>query len=258
MNRIKSTHLTVIFLILGFLSACHTEKVVHSSAFINYQITSKYDSLSDTSLQNSIAPYRDSLKKTMKRVVAVSARELTARRPESPLSNLISDLTVEEAQAYCDKKQNKIKVNIGLVNMGGLRAPILAGPITVEEIYEVMPFENALVLVQINGERLHQLLDIIASRGGEGVSGVSFKITGSHATDIRVNEQPISTEQKYWIATSDYIALGGDGMTPLKNAEQTINTKILIRDLILSHFEILNSHGEKVDAKKDGRISYGK
>jgi 2',3'-cyclic-nucleotide 2'-phosphodiesterase (5'-nucleotidase family) len=103
--------------------------------------------------------------------------------------------------------------------------------ITLDLVYQVMPFDNEIVIVRLSAEKLRLLADQIAARHGEPVSGMSFRIAKEQATDLLVGGRPV-VERDYWVATSDYLAGGGGGMDALWNAVEMRHTGILIRDAI--------------------------
>jgi 2',3'-cyclic-nucleotide 2'-phosphodiesterase (5'-nucleotidase family) len=85
--------------------------------------------------------------------------------------------------------------------LGGLRTEIPAGSITVRNIYELMPFENELVILWIKGDKLIQLFQFFASVGGEGVSGIRMKVKNGKAVQILVGTIPIDPAKIYTVAT---------------------------------------------------------
>jgi 2',3'-cyclic-nucleotide 2'-phosphodiesterase (5'-nucleotidase family) len=206
----------------------------------------------------AIAPYKKELDEQMNEAIATSAKELSAYRPESELSNFVSDLLREVAQKYAQKHLNNETIAVSLANNGGLRSSLPKGTITVRNIFELMPFENELVLLQLSGEQLKQMLDAISRRGGEGVSGCRLTIKDDKATAITVLGEAIDNNNSYWVATSDYLASGGDTFHMLAKPQKRVNTGLKIRDVIISDLKEKNSKGIVIDAKLDGRIKDAK
>ena len=124
---------------------------------------------------------------------------------ESPLGNLLADLMHEAAP----------QADFGLQNGGGVRAAIEAGPLTYGEVYELSPFDNRLAIVTLRGSTLKTLLaDNYGGRGGFlSLSGLSVKV---HCADGHpAIDGPIDDAREYKIATSDYLANGGDAFGKL-------------------------------------------
>ena len=97
-------------------------------------------------------------------------------------------------------------IHFSIVNNGGLRTSLPKGKITVGDVFELMPFENELVLLSLTGSQVSELADYIASRGGEGVSGISFGMLSGRAEGIKIQNRPLEPDSTYWMVTSDYIA----------------------------------------------------
>jgi 2',3'-cyclic-nucleotide 2'-phosphodiesterase (5'-nucleotidase family) len=173
-----------------------------------------------------IAPYRVQLEAQMGEVLAVSPVEMAVEKPEGLLGALVAGIMLERA-----RRESDLPVEAALTNTGGLRMPIAAGPVTLGTVYEVMPFDNEIVLLRLSAEQMRTLADQIAERGGEPVDGMSFTIRGRAAADLRVGGQPLA-ERDYWIATNDYLAGGGGGMPVLWEAAEEVRTGVLLRDAI--------------------------
>jgi 2',3'-cyclic-nucleotide 2'-phosphodiesterase (5'-nucleotidase family) len=146
-------------------------------------------------------------------------------------------------------------VDISVVNLGGLRTVVPAGDITVRKVFELMPFENELVIVWIKGDKLLELLQFFAKVGGEGISGLRMEIQNKKATNISLDGKPLNTDKLYSIATNDYLAGGNDKMLQLAMYEKHINTGIKIRNMLLNYIKKETQKGNKIQSKLDGRIA---
>ena len=165
----------------------------------------------DSQLVQLYLPYKKILEKDMGRVISFSEIEMIKGKPESGLTNLLSDLLLEEGQKAAVKNNLKIKPVVSFFNYGGIRTGLPKGDITVGKIFELMPFENEIVFLKIKGDVMLQFIDHLASRGGEGVSGLRFGIKNAKAVAPEIDGKPINPESDYWLSKSDYIANGGDG-----------------------------------------------
>jgi 2',3'-cyclic-nucleotide 2'-phosphodiesterase (5'-nucleotidase family) len=139
---------------------------------------------------------------------------------------------------------------------GGLRAPLPAGPITTGSVFELMPFENELVVLEVPGEVVRQLFDY-AAHLKMAVSGATYTATGGKATDIRIGGQQFNPAQDrlYTIAISDYLAGGGDQLTFFKPIKPR-GTGVLLRNAITDHIRELTAAGKPVEAKVEGRVKF--
>lgn len=219
-------------------------------------ISNVSDSITDEQFNEILAPYKNEIEKKMSEIIAYSDEGMASYRPESPLSNFLTDMILERAIRYCASSDLQANPQIALFNHGGIRASIPDGEITVRNAYEIMPFENELVLVLLTGEQVISLADYIATRKGEGVAGITFGMMPDKAVDIKVQGLKVDKNKQYWLVTNDYIANGGDGMKVLTWASERIDTGIKIRTIIIEHLKEMKAHGKTVDAKTDGRIYY--
>jgi 2',3'-cyclic-nucleotide 2'-phosphodiesterase (5'-nucleotidase family) len=246
--------LLIAFLLLFLHFSCRTITETTSYGYRNMAININTDSLTDDRFNEILAPYKQLVEAQMSEVIVYSEHGLTSFRPESPLSNFLSDLILDFGKAYCAKHEPNIQPQFSLFNHGGIRASLPEGEIRVLNAYQIMPFENELVMLLLTGSQVVALADYITTRSGEGVAGISFGMMNNKAFDIKVDGVQIDLNQKYWMITSDYIANGGDGMKVLTWAENRINTGFLVRDVIIDRFKEMHKNGEKLTGKSDGRI----
>ncbi|MFA9391841.1 MAG: 5'-nucleotidase C-terminal domain-containing protein [Prolixibacteraceae bacterium] len=250
--------MNIRLLIAGFFVlfslGCSTISETTSYDYQNHPIDIIADSISDIQFMSILKPYKETVDAKMSEVIANASEPLLSYKPESPLSNFLSDLILRFAVDYCKENQEGINPEIALFNHGGIRASLPKGPIKILNAYELMPFENEMVLVLITGQQLIDLADYISTRGGEGVAGITFGMNHSKAENIKVDGLAVDISRKYWLITSDYIANGGDGMKVLTWAEKRIDTGFKMRDVIIDYLKRSNALGEAIQAKTDGRI----
>lgn len=210
----------------------------------------------DSLAESIVKPYRDSIDHDMKKIVGVTSSALVKGKPESKLTNLVSDIILNYASDYCTKQHLNIRPDAAYINYGGLRASLPHGEITVGNIFELMPFENEIVMVKVSGESIRKMAEKIAARGGEGVAKLKLGIKNETVGTLSINGKAVDPKGEYWLVTNDYIANGGDQMSMFINALEKINTKAKIREvLIQSLTETYKSNGV-IDYNEDGRIYY--
>ena len=245
--------LFILFSFILFLSSCNRHLVVREVDTKNISIDSQVGPL-DSVVESMVKPYRDSLVHDMSTLVAVSATPLIKGKPESKLTNLVSDVLLDFGSSYCQNQKLNIQPNAAYVNYGGLRASLPKGDITVERIFELMPFENEIVLIKISGEAFLQMAEKIAGRGGDGVAGMKLGIKNGKVSSLTAGEKPIDPSASYWLVTNDYIANGGDQMSMFSNPAERINTKMKIRDVLIKALGDRYKKDGIIDVKEDGRI----
>ena len=204
----------------------------------------------DSSFIKMLMPYKDSLNKSMDKVVGFATNTMYKRQPVSALGNLLADCIRVMAE-----KKYKRKVDIGIINFGGIRSYIAKGDITIEKIYELMPFDNFLILQELRGDTLQMLLNKIAEKGGWPLSGISMQIKNHKALNVVVNGQALDSNKVYTVTYSDYIANGGDECSMLKGIPQ-INAGYVLRDAIIQYIKDITEQGNPIEAKIEKRITY--
>ena len=219
-------------------------------------IDSRYDQNPDEKAAAFLAPYKKVNDSVMAPIVGQVAHNMHADRPESDLSNLLSDILMWASRDYNEKP------DLAVYNMGGIRADLTKGDVTYEDVLSVAPFENKICFVTLTGEQLMQLFRQIAYRGGEGVSkGVELVITseeiGGKLVSARLHGKEIDPQASYRVCTINYLLEGNDGLNALANGtdkvapqEASNNTRFLI----LNYFQDMLKQGIVVDARKEGRI----
>lgn len=186
----------------------------------------------DTSIVNQYQSYKDSLDKSMKIKIATLQDDVVKNKPTSTLTNLMADILFDEATKYI-----KQPIDFAVMNYGGIRLPSLSkGDLLVEHAYQLMPFDNYIVALQLNANQVQELCNSIAKNEGWPVSHIQFDIEHDIATNILINQEPLQFNKMYTVAMIDYIANGGDNMTMLKSITQ-LPTGVLLRDGIIDYFK---------------------
>lgn len=202
--------------------------------------------------QRLVAP-RLAVEKEMQEVVGQSARALTRRSQgslDSALGNLVSDV-MRDAGAEVTGKP----VDVAFTNKGGLRADLPKGALTRGHILEVMPFDNALVVLELTGEDLQGVLDRSSVHGGDPISGVTFRIENKKAVDVKVGDAPLDPARIYRFCTNDYIVDGGGRYESIKKAKNINRTGVLIRDALLNYVIHQTEQGRIIDVPTTPRVT---
>mgnify|MGYP002631306777 CR=1 FL=1 len=226
------------------LAACSGPEVQYHSIAMNDSIASNSQAV------ELIIPYRDSLELTMNTVLVQNPKTLTRGIPECTLGNLIADLLLERAQI---ELTDSLIPDMCLINIGGLRVDLPEGGITVGKVFELMPFENELDVLELSPEKMQEMLDYLREKGGQPLSGMNLTIT-KNGYDCTINDEPLDANRTYYVVTSDYLADGGDKMYFFQVPVQRIQTGIKIRDAIIDYFRILGLTDQELISGIDRRL----
>jgi 2',3'-cyclic-nucleotide 2'-phosphodiesterase (5'-nucleotidase family) len=235
------------------LGACRTHYQLTDATSSRILIDKRYDAQPDAQAAQFLAPYRHQVDSIMGPVVGKISSDMYARRPESKLSNLLSDILLWGAEKYHEK------ADFAVYNMGGIRAALAKGEVTYGDVVDVAPFENKICLLTLSGSKVKELFSQIAMRGGEGVShGVELRISREgKLLSASVNGKPIDEGASYRISTLDYVAQGNDQMTAFKSATNVFSPQEQqdnVRYLIVDYLRDQAKQGIVVDRDVEGRI----
>lgn len=204
----------------------------------------------DSSLANFLQPYRQGLDKTMNEVLTHSTGRIEKGQPDGPLNDLLTDALLQQASQRYGKP-----IDCSHLNFGGIRNNLPEGDITTGSVFEVMPFDNALVVLTLKGDMLQQLLDHFAKGSKLVVGGLRAKLHDGQAQSVQfTNGRTLQPSETYTIAMSDYIADGGDNAVFLANAIKRENINYLIRDALIDYFRQQGKSGQPIKPLSDGRI----
>jgi 2',3'-cyclic-nucleotide 2'-phosphodiesterase (5'-nucleotidase family) len=239
---------------------CGNRTVITKTTSENYTFN---DSLvvDEGPLTDLLAPYKNTMDSTMSEVLNTSELEMTSKgNPESLLGNFVADLTLKMA---FDKMSSTVLEGtylngFCLLNTGGLRSSLPKGNITRGKLYELMPFENELVVLTLSGQKIQTLFDYVTLYKGQPISGATFAIRNKKAIDIKINGKPFDVSKSYRVITTDYLANGGDKMTFFKAPIKRKPLDLKLRDAILQYVMLEKEAGRALTSKLDGRIYYDK
>ncbi|HGY55970.1 MAG TPA: hypothetical protein ENK44_09725 [Caldithrix abyssi] len=171
---------------------------------------------------------------------------------ESNLGNFLADALKEASGA-----------EIAMVNPGSIRADLNTGPITKEELDNIYPFVDNLVIVEISGTALQSLIEYslelvygLVQFSGLRLKYDSSRPVGQRLIEASVNGKPLDPNKNYTIACSYFLATGGDGFTMLKNGKRlAILPKIVVEyiaDYIKTRKTItMPDVGRQIDIARD-------
>ncbi|UEG50261.1 5'-nucleotidase C-terminal domain-containing protein [Ferruginibacter lapsinanis] len=237
-----------LFAIAALFTACDPVYQAQTVQYKDYRI--KQEAKPSNELSTLLKPYSDNVNAKMNDLIAVAGMTLEKKSPEGTLNNVLTDAMLQMA-----KEKYQMPVDAAFLNYGAIRLPIVSqGNITRGKVYEIAPFDNILVLQQLTGAVLQQVLDNAASRGGWPCAGMSYQIKDKKAINIKIGGVALNESTTYTIALVDYIANGGDDCEMLKTIPQ-MNNGYLYRDAVMEYFARLNSQGKQIISKLENRVS---
>ena len=249
-NRVLK--LFVIFLTLFLIVSCGKQNY-KVSKIEGKRITITDKEKQDPKIENYIKPYRERINKELDSVLAYSPMTLDKSGVwQSTIGNLMADVSLQRGNIVFKAREKKA-IDLCILNHGGIRSILPKGNVSSRTAYEIMPFENSLVVIALKGEQVFELVDyFIASKKPQPLSGITFTIGKNNvAKNILVQGKPIEKETIYYVATNEYLSNGGDNMNFFKKGIQTFDLDYKLRNILIDYFKEVDT----VTAKNDVRVS---
>jgi len=232
---------------LFLLPACQKKPVQVTFATTEaIPVDASSDGIQDLNYLAQLAPTKADLEEQLNVQIGYAPERLWVGDPECPMLNWATDALWEAA-----KKVYPEKVDIAIVNMGGMRCEWPAGAITKEKVFELMPFDNELVVLTLKGEDVIALCESFARYGGQGVAGMRVKTVDGRLADVQVGGKAVNPKALYTVATSDYLSGGTDHMDALTRYVEYWRSELKIRDLYLEAVQTQDT----IRAVVDGRMT---
>ncbi len=196
-----------------------------------------------------VAERRGAAAKYTDRVIGSTAAPLDNPRTECGLGNLITDALLEYG------RQQNWRSDVAFYNMAGVRAPLPAGQITYGQLFQVLPFNNVVVNVDLTGQQLRAVLEAASGSAGRlHIAGGRWTYrfsdpAGQRVSSATVGGAPLDPRRVYHVATIDYLLLGGDNHAEFKSGSNVIYGDIEV-DVVAAY---MRAHSP-VDPKVEGRI----
>ena len=206
-------------------------------------VDGKQISIEDTlkgneNLDEFIAPYKKHIDREMDSILSYSPSALskTDTRYNTAIGNMEADAVMELANPIFKARKDK-NIDAVLLNYGGIRSTLPKGNITMRNAYELMPFENSLVVVELSGTKIKEMFDYLKGGTAHPISGMQLKLsaTGDIAEE-KIRGKPVDTSATYYIATNDYLYTGGDNMVFFKNPVSITYLDYKIRNVLIDYF----------------------
>ncbi|WP_264551268.1 5'-nucleotidase C-terminal domain-containing protein [Flavobacterium sp. N2038] len=245
--------LFVIFLTLFFIFSC-SPKNYNLTKIEGKQIPVTEKGAQTPEIENFIKPYRDHINKDLDSVLAYCPETLdkSTGKWQTTIGCLLADVCAQRGNLVFKSRENKT-IDLCLLNHGGIRAILPKGNVTSRTAFEIMPFENNLVVIALKGEQIQDIAAyIIKEKKPQPLSGMTFTITKDKtAKNILIQGKPLDINKVYYVATNDYLANGGDSMSFFAKGVQKFDLNYKLRNVLIDYFKEVDT----IPAPKDIRIT---
>ncbi|MEQ3662342.1 MAG: 5'-nucleotidase [Flavobacterium sp.] len=234
----------VILLTLSIFLGCSSKK------YINYQTSAALLNINDTiplesKFQNFINPYKEHINRDLDSVLAFNpnTQDKSKGQWETNIGNLFASTTLELSKPIFQKRENKT-IDFCMLNHGGIRAIIPVGNVTSRTAYEIMPFENSVMVIGLTGKEVLELANyVLIEKKPHPLEGIVIKANENYSkvVSVEINNVQINEDKIYYVATSDYLANGGDSMNFFKNSTIKFDLDYKLRNLFIDYFKKIDT-----------------
>lgn len=213
-------------------------------------ITSNLDNTD--SITSFITPYRNRINTVLDSTLSYVTNDLVKDdgNRNTSAGNFMADAVFELANPIFKSRTDK-EIDFVVLNHGGIRSIISKGKVNTRTAYQIMPFENNIVVVEMNGSSVKNLLNFLAKSGrAHPVANTKLKLDNQdNFLETEINGAPFDENRTYYVATNDYLVQGGDDMGFFKNRTSVTNLDYLVRNAIIDYFKKTDTITVTVDER---------
>lgn len=206
--------------------------------------------ISKIAIRNFIQPYKIHIEQDLDSTLAYAVNTYSKTNGElnTAIGNLMADIILIEGNLIFNTKTHK-NINAVLLNYGGIRAEIPKGIVNTRTAYQIMPFENEIVVVGLKGEQLLKAIKFLATnKRAHPVAGMQIILDENYnLISAHINGKDIISDTIYYIATSDYLYNKGDNMSFFQPNESVHLLDYKIRNMLIDYFKKVDTINPKID-----------
>jgi 2',3'-cyclic-nucleotide 2'-phosphodiesterase (5'-nucleotidase family) len=235
----------VLFLTMAGFTACGPKKFINTS-IEGKKIPVTADYTATPEIDNFVKPYREHIDQDLDSVLAYCPETLDKSKSiggwQTTIGNLMADVTFAKADKVFMAREQR-HINVCLLNHGGIRSIIAKGNVTARTAFEIMPFENAVIVIALKGEQLVEIANYLAKeKKPHPLTGLEVTLSKEGVvTGLTVQGKPVEAGKIYNVATSDYLANGGDSMDFFKKGVKTYDLDYKLRNLFIDYFKEIDT-----------------
>lgn len=232
----KSSNGLFLVILVAASSCLRPNPKVASAEFVTIEPAECTDSIFNQELNG----FRQQMAADMDAVIGFAPERMAKTEGEGLLNTFVAETMLEFGKSLGN-------IDLAITNKGGLRCDIPQGNITVGLIFELMPFDNKLVILEMSGTEVEALCHAIAKKGGDAVSGISMMMTkNGEAKNIKIGKKSIDTKKTYRVLTTDYLSQGMDGLAPLANYKKLEPTNVVMSQMLIDAIKAKTAKNQQI------------
>jgi len=204
----------------------------------------------DQSIEDYITPYRENINKNLDSVLAYSVNTYSKSNGElnTAIGNMMADAVFLQSNPVFKQRTGE-NIDFVLLNHGGIRSIISKGTITTRTAFEIMPFENAVVVVKMKGSKVKELIEFLAEgKRAHPLSQLNIVLDeNGNLKSAMVKGQPVDFSKSYNVATNDYLYNGGNRMDFFKPNDSLYPLDYKVRNVLIDYFTKIDTLNPIID-----------
>ncbi|MDG1729078.1 MAG: 5'-nucleotidase [Algibacter sp.] len=244
----RFTHFFFLLYFFVFLN-CKEEKLQLSKIEgVQIEIT---DALTvNSEIEAFIKPYRNHIKKDLDSVLAFSYATYSKNdgKFNTAIGNFIADAVYSEANPIFKSRTGK-DIDMVLLNHGGIRSTLNKGNISKKTAFELIPFENSVVIIALKGTQMNSLIDYLRKmKTAHPISKLNLILNKDfEVVEAKIKGEDIKNSKTYFVATNDYLYNGGDNMRFFKPNDSAYYLNYKIRTILIDKFNKMDTIKPVID-----------
>jgi len=235
----------ILFITFFSIQSCENNYVLQGNRIeVNNNVKS------DKEIVEFITPYKNKVDSKMDSILAYSPTNYDKKNGllNTAIGNMMADVALKLSNPVYKARKNR-DIDFVLLNHGGIRASISKGDITTRTAYNVMPFENSMVVCELDGETVEELINYLKlSKKAHPISGINIVLDNSYnLIEAKINDKEISKNKIYSVATTDYLLNGGDKMDFFKKSEENTILDYKLRNILIDYFKQIDTLSFQTD-----------
>ena len=235
----------ILFITFFSIQSCENNYVLQGNRIeVNNNVKS------DREIEEFITPYKNKVDSKMDSILAYSPTNYDKKNGllNTAIGNMMADVALKLSNPVYKARKNR-DIDFVLLNHGGIRASISKGDITTRTAYNVMPFENSMVVCELDGETVEELINYLKlSKKAHPISGINIVLDNSYnLIEANVNGKEISKNKIYSVATTDYLLNGGDKMDFFKKSKENTILDYKLRNILIDYFKQIDTLSFQTD-----------
>jgi len=205
---------------------------------------------SNAEVEEFIKPYRAHVNKNLDSVLSYSVDTYTKKDGEfnTAIGNMMADAVMLQSNPIFKSRTGK-EIDMVLLNHGGIRAILSKGNVTTRTAYQIMPFENSVVVAELKGTDVKAIVTYLQkAKRAHPIAGMQIELGKDYEViSATIKGQPIEDNKTYYVATNDYLYNGGDNMVFFQNSTNLDILDYKIRNVLIDYFTKMDTLQPNID-----------